>query len=173
MAKPSSPHLALVDVAQSYVGVLEIGGDNLGPEVEAFQRSVGGKPGDPWCMDFVQFCVQEVERKWGWLATIARSGSVLQTWQGTALYARKIKNPPVPGMVAIWMVNGSHHGHSGIVVGVDAISGTFETVEGNTGPGKNIDREGDGVYEKTRQLAALRVRAIGGMRLVGFIDPFR
>jgi hypothetical protein len=56
-------------------------------------------------------------------------------------------------------------GHVGSVEGVEAKS--IHTVEGNTGAGDGIQRDGDGVYERSRRLGGE-----GNMKQVGFIDPF-
>lgn len=158
-------------IAESYVGVMEIGGNNQGPEVEEFQKSVNGiADGQPWCMDFVQFCVKQVENNFNWAARIKRSESVISVWMGAEVYKRKAL--PSRGAIAIWQKIGTAHGHCGIVVKVMNDGKTFETVEGNTSPGKTVEREGDGVYEKTRLLSSKSNVQLGTMRLLGFLDAF-
>jgi hypothetical protein len=43
----------------------------------------------------------------------------------------------------------------------------FTTIEGNTGNGSGVVREGDGVYKRTRS-----INGAGTMVVMGFIDPF-
>lgn len=167
-----SPPEALARVAESYVGVIELGGDNRGPEVEEFQKSVNGKAeGQSWCMDFVQYCVEKAGAKFNWRPTLFKSEGVLEVWQKSRGCAQA--QIPKRGLIAIWIMNGTQSGHCGIVISVSKDGTLFETVEGNTGPGKDVIREGDGVYEKTRHLAARSNMERRGMRLLGFLDAFR
>lgn len=73
-----------------------------------------------------------------------------------------------PGYITIWehLRNGrpTELGHAGIVVG-GCDDGTFLSVEGNTWPGAKVQREGDGVFLKSR---AMNFTA-GPMRLKGFL----
>jgi hypothetical protein len=52
---------ALVRV-RSFIGVKEVGGNNRGPEVEAWLARVGLPPGNPWCMAFAWCCVDDAFR---------------------------------------------------------------------------------------------------------------
>ena len=170
--RPATAQEALVQIAQSYLGVMEVGGDNRGPQVEEFQKAMGGKAGDPWCMDFVQFCLQQVKEKYNWVPKLYPSPSAVTVWtKCPAEYRYPPSKIPSPGWVAIWQKYGSWQGHCGIVT--RAQGRTFETIEGNTSPGKLIDREGDGVFEKSHNLVAIQRRGIGFIVLLGFLDPFR
>lgn len=163
------PSELLVSIAKTFVGVTEIGGDNRGPQVEAFQRALGTPAvGQAWCVDFVQFCVKTVDEQLGTQTVLAPTQSALQLWKDTDALA--MTSDPEVGAVAIWQ----HYddagkptalGHAGIVI--EVVSDTlFKTVEGNTGPSQGVEREGDGVYEKTRLLRA----PVGSkMRLKGFL----
>jgi len=63
LKKKESIH-PLVEEALKWVGTMEKGGDNKGPEVEEFQKAVDGKAQkEPWCMAYVQFCIKKVEEK--------------------------------------------------------------------------------------------------------------
>lgn len=172
MDKPTTPQEALAQIAMTYLGTEEVG-QNDGPQVEEFQKAVpGARPEhQPWCMDFVQYCVLKVESQYGWKATVFRSQSVLDVWKHAPLWVRA--STPARGWVAIWQRVGSWEGHCGIVLSLGADGRSFETIEGNTSAGKAVEREGNGVYEKLRLLAARQTMTIGAMKLLGFVDAFR
>lgn len=159
-----SLHSRLVDEAKSYIGVTESGGDNHGKDVENFQRAVDGKAqGESWCMAFVQFCIRRVIDKTMFPAT----EHCLTAWNKAnpnAKYALDSQDVR-PGFVVIWRHGLSMNGHTGIVTAVSKDS--FETVEGNTSMGSGIERNGDGVYARSRSRFCT-----GTMKVVGFIDPF-
>lgn len=50
------PRERVVEAANGYVGVHEVGGNNRGPQVEKFLKSSGANPGDPWCAAFNVQC---------------------------------------------------------------------------------------------------------------------
>ena len=52
-----------LDIARGFVGVRETGGNNRGPEVEAWLARVGLPPGNAWCMAFAWCCVQDAFSK--------------------------------------------------------------------------------------------------------------
>lgn len=161
---------ALVTEARRWVGTKELG-DNGGQYVEWFQKAVDGKAnGEPWCLAFVQFCVRGVDAFKGSRTLLAPTEHVLTCWRNTPATARI--SAPMPGCVVLWRkyldTEATDQGHAGIVVRVDG--STMQVVEGNTGPcwGANIEREGDGVYEKTRRLSG----PVGSMHLLGFLNPW-
>ena len=159
----------LAAIAESYVGVLEVG-HNDGPEVAMIQRAVDNlAAGEPWCMAFCQHCLSVVSTAHKVAHRVARSEHVLTVWSRSPLVLRKTM--PERGLIAVWRKNGTSFGHAGIVSRV-LPTGYFETVEGNTSPGKHIEREGDGVFEKTHSLKERKITTIGKLSLVGFLDPF-
>lgn len=159
----------LIAEARKWVGVRETGW-NKGKEVEMFQKFVDGKAqGEAYCMAFVQYCVGQVERETLRKSWLFKSEHCLTTWTKTPLKAR-LKEPE-PGSIVIWQyytVKGvaTGSGHTGIVTQIkNDIS--FLTIEGNTGSGAEIIREGDGVWERERRIAKL-----GRFRLMGFLRPW-
>lgn len=154
----------LVELAESFVGVTEVGGENRGPEVEAFQKAVDGKAqGEPWCMAFLMYCVQKTEQETQLMSAIFRSESVKQVWDFSP-DDHKSKLPSV-GSIMVWQYGTTGMGHAGLVT---AIAGELvETIEGNTGAGPGVVREGDGVFKKTRPLAD-----VGKMNFIGFLRVF-
>lgn len=152
----------LIEEARKWIGVREIGGENRGPEVERFQKAVDGKAqGEPWCMAFVQFCLMEITRG---PIEIPVSEHCLTVWNRTPIRQRLFR--PVPGSIMIWRFGDTTAGHVGIVTRSE--DDYVWTVEGNTGPGAGVVREGDGVYERVR----LR-QGSDAMRVVGWVWPWR
>lgn len=170
---------ALVATAEheAELQVREVGGMNRGQRVEEYQRTVGLRPGDPWCAAFVAWCVmksRQLDKPPTWC-----SGSAITTWQKGARRAgldasttpnfADFKSKVKPGWVwvrakdpkgatdaarGLWV-----QGHCGIVVDVD--SAGFYTVEGNTNAAGS--RDGDGVYRKLHRWsdAAQLARTVG------------
>lgn len=159
----SSPTDKLLDVARSYVGVREQG-TNRGREVEMFQRAIGGADGEPWCMSFAQFCLQKAGAETKVDPKVFRSEHCLTVWNKSPKSQQLSK--PEPGSLVIWRHGNSSSGHVGIVEKVHA-DGTFTTIEGNTSSGSGVNREGDGVYRRKRDM-----NGAGSMRVVGFLKPF-
>lgn len=158
------PHSFLSYFALGYIGVTELTGHNDGPFVEMFQGAVDGvAQGEPWCMCFVQFCVQQVGQQYGLQSPLAASEHVLTTWNNSQ--ALRVEQA-FPGAVVCWQREGTTNGHAGIVTGVQ--NGNFTTVEGNTSGGAGLNRDGEGVYEKIRSFSGEP-----GFILLGFLDPFK
>jgi hypothetical protein len=166
----------LVGLAKCFAGsnIREHGGPNKGEFVEWFQTAVDGKAsGEPWCLGFVQRCLQIVDAQ---MAEAGEHGKTClrQTEWTIGLYQQapsgsELDNPE-SGCIVVWehSENGkaTGKGHVGIVVGVNP-DGTFQTVEGNTSAGVGIQREGDGVYLRTRKRDSA-----GDMRILGFLTPW-
>lgn len=154
----------LIRIAESFVGVRERGGNNRGPEVEMFQRTIGGAAGEAWCMSFVQYCIKQAEAATGARSGIHRSEGCQNVWYNSPSNMRRSR--PEPGSVVIWGRRNSWQGHTGVVVKVHA-NGSFETVEGNTSGGAGVNRSGDGVYRCTRHMGGY-----GSLRVMGFLKVF-
>ena len=161
----SNAHDALLTEAQKWIGIKEATNHNDGAEVQMFQEAVDGKAqGESWCMGFVQFCLKEAEAKLGLKSNMFRSEHCLTVWNKTPQAMHKVH--PYPGYVAIWQHGDTTQGHTGIVTEV-VDADHFATIEGNTGDGSGVVRDGDGVYRRTRS-----INGAGTMKVVGFIDPF-
>ncbi|CAB4150373.1 Peptidoglycan binding-like [uncultured Caudovirales phage] len=186
---PSTTGVVIVDslistaLAEAEAEVREIGGANRGPRVEEFQRSVGLRPGDPWCAAFVAWCVTQSRG----LATPPSwcSGSAITTWQkatrkvGPSGFCTPLFNDYRGRIGAGWVwVRAKDEagagearrgnwvqGHCGIVVAVDSVG--FHTVEGNTNSAGS--RDGDGVYRKTHRWTDSHDLA----RTIGWFDSSR
>lgn len=135
---------AALEIARSYVGVRETGGNNRGPEVEAWLRQVGLGPGLPWCMAFAWCCVDDAFKRLGLPNPIRPTGSVVRMW---LRLPESCKLPePVTGCWAFHQdADNPAIGHVGFV---DALApgGTF-SIEGNTNA--EGSRTGGGVWRHT------------------------
>ncbi|MDZ4810776.1 MAG: CHAP domain-containing protein [Bacteroidota bacterium] len=164
-----------VEAALKFVGVTENGGDNRGPEVEMFQKAVDGKAAqEAWCLGFSQYCVREADKKYSELFEgttpkniLFQTEHVLTLWNKTPKENR-IEKPHV-GCLILWNYykDGKQTtlGHVGIVSKI--IDDTFcQSVEGNTSPSNSVQRNGDGVYLKTRAYSS----TASNMRILGFIS---
>lgn len=160
-----SPQLRLIELATSLVGTHEVGGENKGPDVEAFQRTVDGKAqGEAWCLAFVQYCVTGVCDEMGVPNPLFPTEHCMTLWDKT--HFSKRTQTPEPGMLILWQHykdgKPTMQGHVGIVARVS--DRYVDTIEGNTGSGKGVVREGDGVYARQRNLGDA-----GAMHLKGYI----
>lgn len=161
----ATPNDVLVLEARKWIGVIEKGGDNSGPEIEQFQRAVDGKANkEPWCAAFTMFCIKQVEQKLGIKSEIHKSELVLDVWNKSPKDLRR--EYPKPGNLILWRHADTGTGHMGIIE-AQLEKGIFATIEGNTGPGNGIVREGDGVYRKTRNIYGTQ-----SMPVIGFLAAF-
>ena len=166
----------LVQEAFRWLGMLERG-DNQGQFVEKVQESVfiGGHPREePWCMDFVHFCVNAVNDNLQLLGgfewdLLLKSESCLSVFQSYFVKGHKVYKEPKFGHIAIWDV-GKGHGHCGIVVKNWHDEPQFHTVEGNTtDPHGRVPKSRQGVFLKMRHVD---IPSGGNWVLKGFIDPW-
>lgn len=158
-----SPTELLLLAARACLGVKEEGGDNCGPVVELFQSVVSKPCGQSWCLDFLQACIAYVEAATGLESALPGTQLVVDLWNQSKAY--HAVSPPRPGDLILWRFGQSIHGHTGLIVGQDSLR--YHTIEGNTSDSVGIDREGDGVYPKSR--------AKGGSASfveMGFLRPF-
>lgn len=166
MNSPKNLNLELLNEALSWLGTTEDKkiGDNKGTEVELFQRAVDGKAqGEPWCMAFVQFCIQQIETKNKIKCLVYKSEHCMTVFRESK--HKCVKNP-APGDIVIWRMGNTASGHVGIVNKILG-DGWMETVEGNTSDSSKLDRNGDGIYLKKRSMTGSE-----NFRVMGFIRPF-
>jgi hypothetical protein len=155
----------LIDLASSFSGTKEEGGDNSGPLVEQFQKAVDGKASkESWCMCFAQFCIKQIEKKYNFKSKIFKSEHCLTVWNKSPKELRLAE--PEPGCLVIWQFGNGDSGHCGIVRKVS--KDKIETVEGNTsGPNPAVIREGDEVAIKSRSRAGSKT-----MKIIGYLKVF-
>ena len=135
----------VIKIAESYVGVRELTGNNDGEEVEMFLHSTGLSKGYAWCAAFASHVFIEAGVK-------APLSAWSPDWFKTnVVYFRsnitidKFKSKP--GQVfGLYFESKGRIAHIGIIIKEDKLH--YITIEGNTdGSG---GREGDGVYKKIR-----------------------
>lgn len=170
--------MTLAEAAWDYAGtqlhVREKGGNNCGPEVEAYQIECGRPEdagGEAWCASFASCCVL---RPWKAGAVVLvgppqfRAGrSGLKLWDRNP--GLRIKHPRDAGGRTFIGIEDHGGGKSHVWLGQYIESGggyTILTREGNTGPGPNVpakDRDGNGVWERMdrRISPGLRLLRIG------------
>jgi hypothetical protein len=149
----------MLNVARGCVGVLEVGGNNRGPQVEAWLKRAGGKPGDSWCMA-LQWCIlDDACRQLGIVNVLRPRLGVVRTY-GQLPPACYLADP-APGC---W---GFHHdlvdpglGHIVLVEELPKppITGVF-TIEGNTN--REGSRNGNGVWRHTPTMRPLAYFNLG------------
>ncbi len=134
----------LVGLAESQVGVREVG-FNAGPEVSMYQRSSGNHRGEPWCASFVTWCFKKLGLR------VPENSGAAANWfpRSKVIYRRGVANlvKPKPGDCAGYTYGSGIH-HIGFI---QSWNDDFViTVEGNTGGGRGVEREGDGVHRMRR-----------------------
>ena len=147
-----------LEIAISQLGVREKGSSNAGPQVDQYLKSVGLKPGYPWCMAFVYWCYNQAAGSLCFPNFLIRTGGVLHQWieqQPTRkiILDKVLKRPAIvqPGAVFI-MDYGKGTGHTGLVERIQ--DGLVYTIEGNTND--EGSREGFEVCRRTRKLISIK-----------------
>jgi hypothetical protein len=170
MISPETKRLLLVNECKKWIGIKEVGGDNKGQMVERWQKAIDQKASqEAWCMAFVMSMIIDIDKLClnvfadTQMSSINKSEHCLTVWN-TAPSRLKFQTP-LPGYIAIWQHGNTTLGHAGIVVEGMNHNYEFKTVEGNTGDGSGVIREGDGVYLRTRSL-----KSQGAMKLLGFLS---
>lgn len=153
----------LLIIAYRQVGVKE-SAYNAGAQVEEYQKAVDGKAsGEPWCLAFVQWCVNQLCEIYQQKNPLFQTEACLILWNQTPAKYRLVD--PKRGAIPIWKhISNPAQGHTGISTTGQLSGGLkFNTIEGNTN--NNGSRDGDGVYEKPRSIYPTET-----LQLVGFID---
>lgn len=158
----------LVDIALSQVGVKEVGGNNKGPKIREYQSATNLKPASwPWCSAaccwFIREWLKDPEVV-QWLnlgkttpeqwrpKTAAAFGYI--AWAKDRPSTTKVLSNRAKPQVGDFVV--FDFSHIGVITKVLS-NGSFQCVEGNTGPAGLRDSEsGDGVWLKTRAPSLVR-----------------
>ena len=144
-----SSNLAHLDSALHYVGITELTGNNDGPEVEMFQKSVGLHKGNSWCAAFVYYCISvndviypKVKSGLARHYKTKRSIKAKHVLQGTSTAYK--------GMIGGYEKGNTIFGH--LLLVTDDWNGKYgKTIEGNTSSGTSGSQSnGDGVYLRNR-----------------------
>jgi len=138
----------VLDVAISQDGVTEMPrGSNRGPKVEAYLRSTGLGPGYPWCAAFVNWCIEQVEKKHSINIAFPKTASCDVILD----FARRhdiLYSEPVEGDVFLVLASANDATHTGFVD--DVVNSRFGTIEGNSN--STGSREGLGVVRIRRPI---------------------
>lgn len=159
----------LLRVAGGQVGVQEMpAGSNRGPEVDAYMDRVDSSlRGQPWCVAFLYWCMDEAARTLGRANPMPRTASVWRHWEkaqdlpgAVVLPAAQARRDPaaiLPGMI-FHIDTGGRTGHAGFVA--EVLGQTLVTIEGNTND--TGSREGIGVFTRTaRRVAQIDMGFVG------------
>lgn len=141
---------SLQSIYTNFIGVREKTGNNDGPEVEMFLRSVGLGKGYAWCAAFVKYCMLEAGIK----AAEKINGMALSCENKKNMVFQKgkhLKDAKAGDVFTLYYAKLGRIGHTGFY-NKPVNSSIFETVEGNTNMAGS--REGDGVYRKKRSYNA-------------------
>ncbi len=152
----------LVSVAMSQVGVREVGGNNLGPQIKKYMESTwmpqeAVDKGFPWCAAFVTWCMEKACTNLGLsFKNYAYQGADAYGWDKWAVKQGWTQLPDTadaePGDIVTFDFS-----HVGIVYDYDAHEQTVYTIEGNTnGRGTRESETGDGVWQKERPLSLVK-----------------
>jgi len=155
---------AIVNEAVKHLRVREVGGNNRGPDVEAFLKYTGHAPGQPWCAAWVSFVVTRAIEATGLRLIKPKTARAFafEQWglrnhlpviAGVKLVAQDFIEP---GDIIVFGFS-----HVGIALSSSSAGDAVHTIEGNTGPGAaRRDSKGmkaaDGVYEMHRARSLIR-----------------
>lgn len=147
-------------VADSEVGVSEVGFNNRGPRVDQYQRegtAYVGWAGFPWCAAFVSWCLKQV----GFPVEQIPLRASVGYFQKHAREHGWIVEKPARGDIFCWQIDGDtwpdHIGFVSRVVSLGPMV-AFRTVEGNTSSGDGGSQDdGGGVYRRYRVMRRSKV----------------
>lgn len=152
----------LVELARAEVGVEEVSGTNCGPRVNIYKAATNLPPLEPWpwCAAFICWLVREAMDDTGTAETATfKRPRTAGAWdfinwskaQDNTTQTRLAPGADIDaGDIVVFTFS-----HIGLAVKA-AKDGYVDTVEGNTDAAGN--REGGGVYRKTRPVAKVRAR---------------
>lgn len=175
----------IVEIATQFVNLYEThqnatwdNPDTMGedPEGHALRRMMeecGWQAGWAYCAAFCEAIWRAAYRELGLPESLQRemaqklTPSVMGSFNNWG--AERMTRTPLPGAIFFMQKGETDFGHAGIVV--KSTAGIMATIEGNTMPDPTdaaMDREGDGVFRRTRSLDFIRKR---GLWLRGCLNP--
>lgn len=141
-----------MEIMDSQLFVREKTNNNDGVEVEQYLKSVGLGKGYAWCMAFLYWGFQKASTELNILNPVPKTAGVLDCWAKAKKY--RVTTPQEGDQFVMDFGKGA--GHTGIVTEVK--NGRIYTVEGNTSADPTYageDREGNGVFERSRPLSSI------------------
>lgn len=148
-----------IEVAHGEVGIVEIPiNSNSGPKVNEYQKAGRSTNGQPYCNSFICYCMQKacqilkIEEN---LIPIPMQAVANVTYNYAKKAGNEVMSNPAIGDLIVWKNPNSYSGHIGIIVAI-LPNNYVQTIEANTSPdAKGNQRDGGGVYYKTRKLSAI------------------
>ena len=168
--------------AAKFVGLTEVrsnatwdnlataGKDPIAEELAAEMLRCGWQKGWPYCAAFCEAVWKRAYRGNAAETLVKQmlTPGCLVSWENAVKQGWTSKEPML-GAIGIMKKGSTTQGHAFIVAGKNG--DTLSTIEGNTSPAAGSvedDRNGDGVYRKTRKLV---FKPTTGLHLIGFILP--
>jgi hypothetical protein len=152
----------LIAIAQSQVGVREIGGNNRGDQIREYQKATDLVPAAwPWCAAYIDWCIKEWLKDSQVTKWLNLQRSTPEEWRpktalayGLTAWARKRPNTTKifteKDRAKLGDIVTFDFSHVGFVV--EDTGKEIVTLEGNTGQKGLRDSEtGDGVWRKVRK----------------------
>lgn len=136
--------------------VREVGGNNRGPRIAHYLRSLDPPINDaaPWCAAMISYVSDVAAQALGVPNPLdgVRHEAYVQSFHDWASAQGLIVQPSEaePGDLVLFDFRGIRWDHIGIVLTPPDESGGFRSVEGNTGD--RSQRDGDGVFVKGRRI---------------------
>lgn len=168
----------IIKVATRYIGLYETVANSVwsdkqkSDELNKMMKEAGWQKGWPYCASFVEGIWRIAYTNLG--ASDALLKDVCGKLNPSSVQSRHnfgklITKTPLPGAIFFMQKGTTGLGHAGLVVSTDG--GKFRTIEGNTSPQVttgSADREGDGIFAKSR---AMVFTPHSKLYLVGFLNP--
>lgn len=133
--------MTVLDVARLFLHVRELPG-NKGARVEAIQKWSGGRPGDPWCAQWVWMIC---DLYYGGKAPLPRTGSC-DEMLAICVTDGRMTDTPLPGDIYFRLADPTNAIHVGFVCS-PLRENRFVQLSGNTSE-DGLSREGTGVFER-------------------------
>ena len=107
----------VLDVVRTQLGVHEQGGNNMGPEVDAYLAAVNLNPGYAWCAAGLYWAFEKAARQCGMVNPFPRTASSQRVWT----FSEPLCRDPNPGVGFVYVLRHSpchgprrhRGGHSG------------------------------------------------------------
>jgi len=173
----------IIETSEHFSGLFEVAKNarwsdaERSAELEKLMKEAGWQLGWPYCMSFVEAVwvktYRDLKAPNDLLNFVRKSlnPSVINSYS-TFKSHWLIKKHPSPGSIMFLQKGFGGTGHAGIVESWTAGDPTFKTIEGNTNPAPGsaeADREGDGIFRKSRKLDYLTSEK--KLNLLGFLEP--
>lgn len=171
----------IIEIASRYTGLTEIvpnakwvgksaNSAELSKELCESMEHCGWQKGWPYCMAFVIAVYNEAYADQPEKLKLIKKTLTPSTITSftNAKKAKLVSQTPTPGSIFIMQKGEGGTGHAGIVTEIDG--SVIKTIEGNTSPAPTsaeADRNGDGIYAKSRKLSFAKT---AGLHLIGFIS---